>query len=151
MNIKHIPFIVLLSLFGTAAMANQDNPAELRAKREHVIHQYIHDLGQADYNDITALFNDGGVVTSTSRGIINAQEFFTSFLSEIQTADTEFHQSFTSMEDSNHYGARFHFNFTLKDGETGDGEYVDEFIFADNSAKLTQVYMFENLKFTVNN
>lgn len=31
----------------------------------------------------------------------------------------------------------------------GDGEYVDEFIFAPDSTKLTQVYMFENLK--VNN
>jgi len=31
--------------------------------------------------------------------------------------------------------------------ETGDGEYVDEFVFANNSAKLLAVYMFENLKF----
>ena len=33
----------------------------------------------------------------------------------------------------------------------GDGEYVDEFIFENNSAKLISVYMFENLKFKSSN
>jgi len=43
--------------------------------------------------------------------------------------------------------ARFFFSFDMKDGYKGHGEYVDEFVFVNNSSKLAAVYMFENLNF----
>lgn len=149
MNIKHLSVSLLLLLASHPLMATTHDEAELRAKREHVIHQYILDLGKADYEDITRLFDDKGTVVSTSRGNVNAQEFFYGFLPSIQSATTAFHQSFMSTNDNNRYAARFHFDFKLNDGETGEGEYVDEFIFAKHSTKLITVYMFENLKFPV--
>jgi hypothetical protein len=97
--------------------------------------------------DITQLFDKNGIVISTSKGKINAKEFFYAFLPEILTASTEEHQAFFSSDNSNHLGARFHFKFKLKEGEAGEGEYTDEFVFMDNSTKLEAVYMFENLKF----
>lgn len=148
MKLKQLGLIFLTSITAQYAIAGTEQTAELKAAREHVIHQYITDLGRADNKDINTLFVEGGTVLSTSRGTVNAQDFFNSFLTEIQNANTEFHQAFVSSQDNNHYGARFHFNFTLHNGETGSGEYVDEFIFEDNSAKLKEVYMFENLKFT---
>ena len=101
----------------------------------------------ADAEGISALFEEGGTVISTSRGNVNANDFFHGFLPEIESASTEFHQSFINNVDNNSYAARFHFKFKLKDGETGEGEYIDEFEFSNNSAKLISVYMFENLKF----
>ncbi|MFA6302744.1 MAG: hypothetical protein WC627_06380 [Legionella sp.] len=145
MKLQHI--LLAVSLITTSNFALAQDASELQAQREQVMHQYILDLGRADYADITKLFNEGGTVISTSRGTVNAQEFFYGFLSEVETAKTDVHQTFVSLEDKDHYGARFRFTFTLKDGEVGDGEYVDEFIFAKDSAKLNQVYMFENLKF----
>lgn len=121
--------------------------AELQAAREHVVHQYIEDLGRADYNDLSNLFVEGGTVVSTSRGTVGAVEFFSSFLSQVQNANTQYHQGFVSSQDNNRYAARFYFAFSMQDGEQGAGEYVDEFVFKENSAKLMQVYMFENLKF----
>ena len=52
--------------------------------------------------------------------------------------------------DQNRFAARFHFKFKLKDGEEGNGEYIDEFVFTEHSTKLSAVYMFENLKFPSN-
>ncbi|MBA2650286.1 MAG: hypothetical protein H0U75_11990 [Legionella sp.] len=151
MKIKKIACVipVLLSLSNYAG-AGQDNSA-LNIDREQVIRNYIVDLERADAEGISALFEEGGTVISTSRGNVNAKEFFNGFLPEIESASTEFHQSFINTVDNNSYAARFNFKFKLKDGETGDGEYIDEFKFSNNSAKLTSVYMFENLKFKATN
>ena len=143
-----IASILLLLTLSNTAMASQSNEkTSLQQDREQVIKQYIRDLQQADYKDISQLFDSNGTVVSTSRGQINAKEFFYSFLPEITSASTEQHQSFISSDDSNHYASRFHFKFKLKDGETGEGEYTDEFVFVSDSIKLSAVYMFENLKF----
>jgi|GEM_PF-3460750 len=147
MKLKQIPLVLLFLLTGQNAVASPISNNELRAQREHIIHQYILDLGRADHKDITSLFAEGGTVVSTSRGKVNAEEFFASFLTEIETANTEFHQFYSGLEDPDRFAARFHFHFNLLDGEIGDGEYVDEFVFAEDSTKLTQVVMFENLKF----
>lgn len=148
MIIKKISSIsFLLIVMSNYAIAASD----LNLERDQVVRQYILDLERADYQGISALFENGGTVVSTSRGNINAKDFFYSFLPNIESATTEFHQAFTSNVDNNRYAARFHFSFKLKDGETGDGEYVDEFIFGTNSAKLTSVYMFENLRFNIKN
>lgn len=142
---------LLLIALGNNGMAAQSMPSvDLSAAREQIIHQYINDLGAANDDDVSALFAQNGVVVSTSRGTVNAADFFHSFLPNIGSATTEFHQAFIGHVDPNRYAARFHFRFALKDGETGDGEYVDEFLFADNSSKLLSVYMFENLLFQVN-
>lgn len=146
----------LLMIAGTLMLAcafpsyaHQVDASSLLELRKEVIMHYIDDLQQADYKNISALFEKNGTVVSTSRGKVNAKEFFYAFLPEIASATTELHQTFVSDVDQNRFGARFHFNFTLKDGEKGNGEYVDEFVFADNSSLLTAVYMFENLKFTI--
>ncbi len=152
MKINKIPYISLVVMaLGPYALAAEQNysSSDLEAERDRVVHQYILDLGQADYQGISALFEEGGTVVSTSQGNVNAKDFFYSFLPNVESAITEFHQAFVNNVDNNRYAARFHFNFKLKDGETGDGEYVDEFIFVNNSAKLASVYMFENLKFNV--
>lgn len=145
MKFNSFSSLILMLLTGSAvAMTNPDDK-ELSIQRNKVINQYITDLKNADYKDITQLFVKNGFVVSTSRGHINAKDFFYSFLPNIETADTELHQSFVSDRDSNRRAVRFHFNFKLKDGEIGNGEYVDEFIFSDYSAKIVAVYMFENL------
>jgi hypothetical protein len=119
----------------------------LQTEREQVIRQYILDLERADVADISNLFEEDGYVKSTSRGTANAREFFKAFLPLIDTASTEYHQGFINSIDENRFAARFHYEYTLKDGEVGKGEYVDEFVFSNNSAKLKSVFMFENLKF----
>lgn len=148
MKLKQLGLILLTSITAQYAIAGTEQTAELKAAREHVIHQYITDLEHADNKDINTLFVEGGTVISPSRGTVNAQDFFNSFLTEIQTANIEFHQAFVSSQDNNHYGARFRFSVTLHNGESSSGEYVDEFVFENNTAKLKEVYVFENLKFT---
>jgi len=144
MNIKSIYAFVTLFSSMTAAYAA---PNDLKIEREQVIKQYVMDLQSADAQDISALFEDKGIVISTSKGKVNATDFFYSFFPAIESAHTELHQLFINNTDDGRYAARFHFNFKLKDNEEGDGEYVDEFVFANNSSKLIAVYMFENLKF----
>jgi hypothetical protein len=121
------------------------NESTLKAQREHVIQQYIYDLEKANLADISLLFTAEGNVISTSKGKINARQFFAGFFPWIESAKTELHQTFISKNSPNHYAARFHLEFLLTDGENGNGEYVDEFVFAPNSNQLTNVYMFENL------
>ena len=146
MKIKYIS--LLLFALAQPVLANSSQSPEIqKSEREQVVYQYIVDLAQADYEGIAQLFDEGGIVISTSRGQANAKEFFYSFLPQVETATTEIHQTFTSKEDPNRFAARFHLVYHLKNGDLGDGEYVDEFIFAENSNKLAAVYMFENLKF----
>lgn len=121
--------------------------SSLQITREQVVRQYIADLKKADYQDIGQLFDSNGRVISTSQGNVDAAEFFHAFLSEIEWASTELHQCFVSSTDPDRFGARFNFSFRLKNGESNNGEYVDEFVFSKGSAKLSTVYMFENLKF----
>jgi hypothetical protein len=133
----------------SAAFADQANHStDLSSERKAVIMQYIGDLQKADYKDIAQLFEKNGFVVSTSRGHVNAKDFFYAFLPNVSTANTEIHQTFFNDADQT-YAARFHFSFKLRDGELGDGEYVDEFVFSDHSSKLSAVYMFENLKFDI--
>jgi hypothetical protein len=150
MKSKLIPSVLVsILLANTVAIASESNiDTSLQDARRKIVKQYILDLQKADYQDITQLFDKNGIVISTSKGKINAKEFFYAFLPEIISANTQEHQTFVSSDDNNHLGARFHFKFKLKDGETGEGEYTDEFVFMDNSAKLEAVYMFENLKFS---
>jgi hypothetical protein len=138
-----------LMLFASATMsyAAPNDLTSLKNDREQVVKNYILDLQKADYKDIVQLFEKNGIVISTSKGKVNAKDFFYAFLPNIVSAVTEIHQLFLNANDSNRVAARFHFAFKLKDGEEGQGEYVDEFIFADNSNQLSAVYMFENLKF----
>ena len=151
-NLKTSVFLLAIAI-GQNAMAAESysDAVSLNSQRKHVINEYILDLGKADSEAITALFVDGGTVISTSKGEVLANDFFPSFLPHIEYGNTEVHQTFLSKGDGNRYAARFHFDFKLKDGEVGDGEYVDEFIFENNSAKLISVYMFENLKFKSSN
>lgn len=147
MKIKSISYLTLfVAIFTNQAIADQHTQS-LESQRQVIISQYIADLGKADYQHIVQLFEKNGIVISTSRGKVDAKEFFYGFLPNIETATTENHQVFNGSMNNNRYAARFYFSFKLKDGEEGAGEYIDEFVFTDHSTKLTAVYMFENLKF----
>ena len=154
MQLKKIFYVFLATIaLNNAAIAGQaySSSDDLNSEREQVVRQYILDLQKADYRAISELFGQEGTVISTSRGNVKAKDFFYSFLPNIESATTELHQVFVNNVDNNRLAARFHFNFKLKDGEIGDGEYVDEFLFVNNSKKLSSVYMFENLKFNQKN
>lgn len=148
MKRSKIVFGIATFIIMTIGHAAPDNSNMLSAKRGKVIKQYVMDLQKADYKHIVQLFEKNGIVISTSRGKIDAKEFFYSFLPNIDSANTDLHQIFNNDMNTDRMAARFQFKFKLKDGEEGNGEYVDEFVFANHSIKLSGVYMFENLKFT---
>lgn len=131
----------------TASGIGGDKDISLQEAQKQVAKRYIIDLQKGDYKDITQLFAQDGFVVSTSKGKVNAKDFFYSFLPNIVRAKTELNQTFISDKEPNRISARFHFTFKLNDGEEGGGEYIDEFVFSPNSKKLAAVYMFENLKF----
>lgn len=133
---------LFLSLSVNAVMAGS-----LVDERKAVCIRYVRDLQAADYKDIIQLFVKGGFVVSTSKGHMDAKDFFYSFLPNIRTAKAEIHEGFVAIAGSN-LAVRFNFEFEMKDGEVGHGEYVDVFTFATNSEKLMSVSMFENLHFT---
>src|SRR5690349_9814677 len=119
MRIKPISYFSLLILTLTHhAIADQNNTS-LESQRQEVITQYINDLQKADYQHIVQLFEKNGIVISTSRGKVDAKEFFYSFLPNILSANTELHQTFSGVMDYNRYAARFYFTYQLKDGEEG--------------------------------
>lgn len=136
---------LLVSAFSlTKAMALDLSINEtLQTARQNTINTYVMNLQQADNKAMMELFEKNGYVISTSRGKVDAKEFFDGFLPEITSARTEIHQVFTAGNDK--MAARFHFTFKMKNGEAGDGEYVDEFTFMPGTDKLESAFMFENL------
>ena len=137
-----------VTMLVTVGFAQTANSAEsLTEKRQQVITNYINYLANADLEGMQTIFSANSTVVSTSAGEKNALAFFAGFFPLIDTAHTELHHRFISMTDANRYGGRFHLDYQLSDGDRGEGEYVDEFLFYDNSDKLKSVYMFENLKF----
>ena len=145
MTLRPALFISLICL--TFASASSANTQSLQTQRETVIKEYLADLAAANYQDIALLFDPNGYVVSTSRGHANAKEFFYAFLPNVTQAHTTLHAAFLSGGTPDTSAARFHLDFQLKDGETGNGEYMDEFVFNPGSTKLAAVYMFENLQF----
>ena len=135
----------LMTSFTVAAAANQKS--DLNEARSEIVTRYVADLGSANSQDIISLFEENGTVVSTSRGKMNAKEFFNAFLPQIANATTVINQTFYGVTDANHMSVRFHFSFKLKDGEAGEGEYIDEFVFKNNSVQLSEVIMFENTKY----
>lgn len=144
------PSVLISSLIlmhcAPAATASSGS-STLEAQRSHVIHQYLYDLENANLKDMISLFTKEGWVISTSKSKINAKDFFSDFLPSIKSAKTVFHQEMLSVDNTEHYAVRFHFEFKLKNGENRQGEYMDEFVFAQNSSRLNQVYLFENPHF----
>ena len=81
MNIKTMCCFLTLSLAASTAMASHiEGENSLESQREHVVKQYIFDLQQADYQGISDLFDQNGLVISTSQGKVKAKDFFYSFL-----------------------------------------------------------------------
>lgn len=135
-------YLSLLLVVGVS-LANA-SPA-MKQDRQEIINKYLMYLQNGDYKSMYSLFEKNGIVVSTSKGKMHFKDFFGNFLPMIRAAKTETHSIFSSPGD--HLAARFKFSYELKDGETGSGEYMDEFIFEPHSLKLRAVYMFENLKF----
>jgi hypothetical protein len=144
MKIKKSFFIsVLLIVLSSYSLA----ASSLEVDREKVVRQYIIALGYADADVISDLFTEDAIVITTSQGKVKAKEFFYFFLPTLESSSTELHQVFINKIKNGPYTARFHFKYKLKNGEATEGEYMDEFLFNQNSAQLKSVYMFENLKF----
>lgn len=137
----------LLSLYNVAG-ATTPPLSDLDQVRMEVVREYIADLERADAERMSELFSEGAIAVSTSRGEVDAKSFFNAFLPMIETAETQVKQVFINPIDENRLAARFHLAYTLIDGEEGEGEYMDEFVFLENSSYLSRVYMFENLKFS---
>ena len=133
---------LMISVLATLGYAGEQDKLERERKATCV--RYLVDLQKADYKEIVELFDKNGYVISTSKGHMNAKDFFYSFLPNIRTAKTELHETFVG---SGKYAVRFSFDFEMKDGEKGHGEYIDEFIFVPDMAKIMSVSMFENLHF----
>ena len=141
--------IFFIGLMTSLTAVASNNPAPtLNEARTEIVNRYVADLGSANLEDIISLFDVNGTVVSTSKGSMNAKEFFYAFLPEIKEATTLINQIFMGVTDTNRMTARFHFTFKLKDGETGEGEYIDEFVFKNNSIQLSEVIMFENNKYS---
>lgn len=140
-------FVGLMTSF-TAVASNIPSPT-LNEARIEIVNRYVDDLASANINDIVSLFDANGKVVSTSKRSMNAKEFFYAFLPEIKEATTVINQTFLGVTDNNRLAVRFHFTFKLKDGETGEGEYIDEFVFKENSTQLSEVIMFENNKYNL--
>ena len=132
------------ALLATAVTASA-NPVS-NEQRIDVVKEYIQDLGAANANAIVSLFAPGGEVISTSQGRVSASQFFNSFLPEVDHAEVSIGKIYKSINDDDHYSASFHFSWTMSDGSTGSGNYVDEFMFKPESNKLVAAYMFENIK-----
>ena len=137
--------IMLSALMFLTANSAFANPLE--QERQEVIAKYIDSLGNADIQGMEAIFSPDSIVVSTSAGKKPAIPFFSGFFPLIENIHTRLHQRFEGLTDKNRYAARFHLDYTLYDGSMGNGEYMDEFVFDDHSARLRAVYMFENLKF----
>lgn len=147
MKLKHYIALLSVGLMPQVFAESSIKFNSLQEQRSEVVSRYVSDLQQADYKDISGLFENEGIVISTSRGKANAKEFFYAFLPQVKLAHTELHQRFINSIDNNRFAARFHLDYTLLNGEMGQGEYMDEFVFSDQSNKLIAVFMFENLKF----
>ncbi|KTD51111.1 nuclear transport factor 2 family protein [Legionella quateirensis] len=151
-QMKLLSLILLITGVSYQSMAaiGTDDPFLLKSRQE-VIKQYVDDLASGNAEEMKKLFEPDGIVVSTSRGTVKAEEFFDSFLPLINQANTQIHARYSVDSDLNRYGVRFHFDYVLHDGEQGGGEYVDEFVFLEGTSKLSAVYMFENLKFPEHN
>jgi hypothetical protein len=134
-------FVILAFFYFSPSFASS-----LQQQRIHAIKQYLNNLQSKDVQGMLTLFTKDGTVVSTSKGKISAQKFFTGFLSELTDATVNLSQLFISIQNNNRLSARFHLTYKLKSGEEGQGEYMDDFTFLDHSSKLSQVYMFENVK-----
>jgi hypothetical protein len=132
--------LVLLS-FGNISYANKNL---LEIERLHQIKAYLSDLQDHDADAISGLFVPGGTVLSTSRGSINAAQFFHSFLPTIKIATVSVQSIYKAVDKKNDYSASFSFHWILKDGTKDGAVYEDEFIFEKNSALFKQVIMYEN-------
>jgi hypothetical protein len=117
-------------------------------EKDHLqaVQAYLKNLNDKDAKAIINLFESNGSVISTSKGKVKAAQFFNHFLPELSQSEVKIKQIYQSISDSNRMGAKFHFAYTMKNGERGEGEYMDDFLFRNNSDKLVQVEMFENLK-----
>lgn len=115
-------------------------------ERIQIVQKYLQNLQDKNVQGMRQIFESNGTVISTSKGMVNADEFFNSFLPELTFSAVTVSQVYLSLNDKDHLGAKFHFSFKLKNGEQGGGDYVDDFTFTPESKKIKNVHMFENVK-----
>lgn len=139
-------FILSTFVFTISSSAEQLNKRSysIEKQRLETINQYLNALKNKDIKTMNSLFSSNGVVISTSKGKIEASQFFSGFLTELKSASIKPFNIYKDINDDDHYAAKFYFSWTEKMGETAGGNYMDDFTFAKNSNKLLQVYMFEN-------
>lgn len=142
---KYAMIILSLTSFLSVTVSNAANNNLLPA-RQQIIKQYLHDLKTANVQAISQLFTESGVVISTSQGRQAPAKFFNSFLPKLASAEINIIRDFIDPQNDDRLASQFHFSYKMQSGEKGGGEYIDEFLFAPNTIKLQEVYMFENLK-----
>lgn len=138
---------ILVAFFASAIIVCTANAAEssqtLHTKRVQTVLQYLHDLQTANVTDILRLFKSNAKVISTSQGEVSAKAFFESFLGQVVSAQVNLVNLQKCNSKPDRYTARFRFSWTMKNGDTGAGEFVDEFIFLPHEAILDEVIMSE--------
>ena len=147
--IKTLAAIALLIPFSLtlASAGNQQSEEAFHSSRTARIQNYMAALRNHDAKQMLSQFVPGGTVVSTSQGNVDAASFFNSFFPEIQSAEVTINNIYIDRNSNSKASATFHFNWVLKDGSTGGGDYSDEFFFDDYSgSKLGKVIMYENLK-----
>lgn len=147
MKIINSVCILALALANNSYAFKIKEDIDLSKRRLSVIDKYLNSIANANLEGMQDIMSNQTIVISTSAGKKNALQFFANFLPLIEKAHTQTHQRFHSLSSINRYGARFHLDYQLTNSSTGSGEYMDEFIFYDNSERLKAIYMFENLKF----
>lgn len=140
-NLKH--FIIASLVIGCSIFV----ATSYGVTKEQVIKRYLNGLKKGDVKEILSLFEPNGTVISTSKGKLTAEKFYSAFLPHVTQAKVKLSNFYYSSASKDNIAAKFHFAFSLDDGKSEQGEFVDEFIFYPHTQKLSQVIMFENLKF----
>jgi hypothetical protein len=146
MKITKVIFFLSFLLLSITSFAERLDKSSIILLKERLetITLYLNSLQSLDAKTMNSLFDENGMVISTSKGKVEPRKFFNGFFSELKSANLKTSNVYKEIKDDDHYAARFHFSWVEKSGEAGGGNYMDDFTFAKNSNKLLQVFMFEN-------
>lgn len=139
--------ILFLSLSANSFAKPFEEKNDFLAKERLVtVENYLDSLEHLDSRKINSLFSVQAEVFSTSKGKVKPGPFFSGFFSELKSAKVKTYCIYKGLHDNRRYSARFNFSWIEKSGNTESGEYMDDFVFEENSSKLVKLVMFENKK-----
>ena len=139
--------LVTTALTAQAASDFQKGCSDKRScQRIEVMDQYFKNMERGSADGMDQIFITNGEVASTSSGVVDASTFYHSFLPGIVEGRVTAGEPMQGIRNKNKWAVRFHFSYTMEDGSTGSGDYIDEFVFSPKTNLLRSVYMFENDK-----